>query len=144
MQDILQKGRKDRKKAVFLITDGFSNGGDPRMAAKLLKESGATVFTFGIRTGNVEELYDIASEPGYIHSYLLDSFPEFEALARRALHRGDKKIFSLGVRLVSVPSANTNPVSNFWFISSLVAEGSEKINLCSSNYKKLSLAKVSD
>ncbi|XP_033211055.1 sushi, von Willebrand factor type A, EGF and pentraxin domain-containing protein 1-like isoform X2 [Belonocnema kinseyi] len=85
--DILQEGRNDTKKAVFLITDGFSNGGDPRMAARLLKESGATVFTFGIRTGNVEELYDIASEPGYIYSYLLDSFPEFEALARRALHR---------------------------------------------------------
>lgn len=73
---------------VFLITDGFSNGGDPRPAANLVKNTGATVFTFGIRTGNVEELHDIASPPGYTHSYLLDSFAEFEALARRALHRG--------------------------------------------------------
>jgi len=73
---------------VFLITDGFSNGGDPRPAAHLLKNTGAIVFTFGIRTGNVEELHDIASYPGYTHSYLLDSFAEFEALARRALHRG--------------------------------------------------------
>jgi len=73
---------------VFLVTDGFSNGGDPRPVANLVKNTGAMVFTFGIRTGNVEELHDIASTPGYTHSYLLDSFAEFEALARRALHRG--------------------------------------------------------
>lgn len=73
---------------MFLITDGFSNGGDPRPAADLLKNTGAIVFTFGIRTGNVEELHDIASLPGYTHSYFLDSFADFEALARRALHRG--------------------------------------------------------
>ncbi|XP_011871381.1 PREDICTED: sushi, von Willebrand factor type A, EGF and pentraxin domain-containing protein 1-like [Vollenhovia emeryi] len=84
---ILEKGRRTASKVVFLITDGFSNGGDPRPAADLLKNTGATVFTFGIRTGNVEELHDIASHPGYTHSYLLDSFAEFEALARRALHR---------------------------------------------------------
>ncbi|KMQ82296.1 von willebrand factor type egf and pentraxin domain-containing protein 1, partial [Lasius niger] len=85
---ILEKGRETANKVVFLITDGFSNGGDPRPAADLLKNTGATVFTFGIRTGNVGELRDIASPPGYTHSYLLDSFAEFEALARRALHRG--------------------------------------------------------
>ncbi|XP_071636943.1 sushi, von Willebrand factor type A, EGF and pentraxin domain-containing protein 1 [Temnothorax longispinosus] len=84
---ILEKGRETASKVVFLITDGFSNGGDPRPAADLLKNTGATVFTFGIRTGNVEELHDIASHPGYTHSYFLDSFAEFEALARRALHR---------------------------------------------------------
>ncbi|RLU26420.1 hypothetical protein DMN91_000214 [Ooceraea biroi] len=84
---ILEKGRDTANKVVFLITDGFSNGGDPRPAANLVKNTGATVFTFGIRTGNVEELHDIASTPGYTHSYLLDSFAEFEALARRALHR---------------------------------------------------------
>ncbi|XP_015588785.1 sushi, von Willebrand factor type A, EGF and pentraxin domain-containing protein 1 [Cephus cinctus] len=84
---ILEKSRGGAKKAVFLITDGFSNGGDPRPVANLLKNIGATVLTFGIRTGNIEELHDIASEPGHTHSYLLDSFPEFEALARRALHR---------------------------------------------------------
>ncbi|XP_018392761.1 PREDICTED: sushi, von Willebrand factor type A, EGF and pentraxin domain-containing protein 1-like [Cyphomyrmex costatus] len=83
---ILEKSREAASKMVFLITDGFSNGGDPRPAAHLLKNTGATVFTFGIRTGNVEELHDIASHPGYTHSYLLDSFAEFEALARRALH----------------------------------------------------------
>ncbi|XP_023290329.1 sushi, von Willebrand factor type A, EGF and pentraxin domain-containing protein 1 [Orussus abietinus] len=84
---ILKKGRPTARKAVFLVTDGFSNGGDPRAAARFLKDSGAEIFTFGIRTGNVEELQEIASEPGHAHSYLLDSFPEFEALARRALHR---------------------------------------------------------
>lgn len=74
---------------MFLITDGFSNGGDPRPAANLLKIAGATIFTFGIRTGNVDELRDIASFPGDTHSYFLDSFVEFEALVRRALHRGE-------------------------------------------------------
>nr|XP_034194420.1 sushi, von Willebrand factor type A, EGF and pentraxin domain-containing protein 1-like [Osmia lignaria] len=84
---ILEKGRPNARKAVFLITDGFSNGGDPRPASNLLKNAGATIFTFGIRTGNVDELHDIASYPGYTYSYFLDSFTEFEALARRALHR---------------------------------------------------------
>nr|XP_031840166.1 sushi, von Willebrand factor type A, EGF and pentraxin domain-containing protein 1-like isoform X1 [Nomia melanderi] len=84
---ILEGARENAKKAVFLITDGFSNGGDPRPAANLLKSAGATIFTFGIRTGNVQELHDIASFPGYTHSYFLDSFAEFEAFARRALHR---------------------------------------------------------
>jgi len=85
---ILEKSREVASKMVFLITDGFSNGGDPRPAAHLLKNTGAIIFTFGIRTGNVEELHDIASHPEYTHSYLLDSFAEFEALARRALHSG--------------------------------------------------------
>nr|XP_050859532.1 sushi, von Willebrand factor type A, EGF and pentraxin domain-containing protein 1-like isoform X2 [Vespula vulgaris] len=83
---ILEKGREAAKKVIFLITDGFSNGGDPRPVADLLKNAGVMIFTFGIRTGNVKELHDIASNPGYTHSYFLDSFAEFEALARRALH----------------------------------------------------------
>ncbi|KAK2576675.1 hypothetical protein KPH14_005336 [Odynerus spinipes] len=83
---ILERGRKTAKKVVFLITDGFSNGGDPRPVADLLKNAGVMIFTFGIRTGNVKELHDIASCPGYAYSYFLDSFSEFEALARRALH----------------------------------------------------------
>ncbi|XP_047361548.1 sushi, von Willebrand factor type A, EGF and pentraxin domain-containing protein 1-like isoform X4 [Vespa velutina] len=83
---ILEKGREGAKKVIFLITDGFSNGGDPRPVADLLKNAGVMIFTFGIRTGNVKELHDIASNPEYTHSYFLDSFAEFEALARRALH----------------------------------------------------------
>ena len=31
----------------------------------------------------------MASEPRKEHSYILDSFEEFEALARRALHKGE-------------------------------------------------------
>ena len=46
------------------------------------------MFTFGIRNGNVKELRDMASDPKDEHSYILDSFQEFEALARRALHEG--------------------------------------------------------
>lgn len=85
-QSVLDEARPEAVKAVFLITDGYSNGGDPRPAAKRLREQGVRVFTFGIRNGNVKELYDMASEPAQEHSYIVDSFEEFEALARRALH----------------------------------------------------------
>lgn len=74
---------------MFLITDGFSNGGDPVPLAKTLKnEQHVTIFTIGIQNGNYKELYDLATSPGEMFSYLLDSFKEFEGLARRALHVG--------------------------------------------------------
>ncbi|KAK3090083.1 hypothetical protein FSP39_009008 [Pinctada imbricata] len=85
-KEILKHSRSTSQKAVFLITDGFSNGGDPRFEARLLRESGVKMFTFGIRNGNVLELQDMASEPKNETCYILDSFEEFEALARRALH----------------------------------------------------------
>ena len=88
LQKILNFARPDAKKAVFLITDGYSNGGDPRFAARRLREEAVEMFTFGIRNGNVRELFDMASEPQHEHSYIVDSFEEFEALARRALHEG--------------------------------------------------------
>ncbi|KAL3266100.1 hypothetical protein HHI36_010286 [Cryptolaemus montrouzieri] len=83
---IFENSRNSTKKIVFLITDGFSNGGDPIPVAEELKKLGTTIFTIGIRNGNYKELYKVASEPGEIHSYLLDSFEEFESLARKALH----------------------------------------------------------
>lgn len=70
------------------MTDGFSNGGDPKPIAKELRAAGVTIFIFGISTGNRVELYDMSSVPCHEHSFLLDSFTEFEALARRALHEG--------------------------------------------------------
>nr|XP_037289007.1 sushi, von Willebrand factor type A, EGF and pentraxin domain-containing protein 1-like [Rhipicephalus microplus] len=84
--DILKFAREDAAKAVFLVTDGYSNGGDPRPCAKMLRDSDVTIYTFGIRNGNVRELQDMASTPYDEHCYILDSFEEFEALARRALH----------------------------------------------------------
>ncbi|KAG8195218.1 hypothetical protein JTE90_027959 [Oedothorax gibbosus] len=85
-QEVLAKARPNAAKAVFLVTDGYSNGGDPRPAAKVLRDQQVEIFTFGIQNGNVRELYDMASDPPEEHSYILDSFEEFEALARRALH----------------------------------------------------------
>ena len=85
-QAVLGYARPDAVMAIFLVTDGYSNGGDPRPAAKRLREQGVEIFTFGIRNGNVKELFDMASEPQQEHSYIVDSFEEFEALARRALH----------------------------------------------------------
>ena len=84
-----QLSRKKASRAVFLITDGYSNGGDPRPAAETLKSLNVEIFTFGIRNGNIKELRDMASEPKDEHSFILDSFIEFEALARRALHEGN-------------------------------------------------------
>lgn len=43
----------------------------------------------------LQELYDMASEPKEEHSYILDSFEEFEALARRALHEGISFAYSV-------------------------------------------------
>ncbi|KAL3867863.1 hypothetical protein ACJMK2_040709 [Sinanodonta woodiana] len=83
---VLNNARPKAQKVVILVTDGFSNGGDPRPQADALKEEGVKIFTFGIQNGNVRELYEMASEPKNESCYILDSFEEFEALARRALH----------------------------------------------------------
>ena len=72
--------------AIFLITDGFSNGADPRPLAEELRNRGVRIFTIGIKNGNPVELEEMATEPD--HCYILDDFDEFEALARRALHQG--------------------------------------------------------
>ena len=88
-QKVLRAARPDARKAVFLVTDGYSNSGDPRPVARRLRLRHAVdVFAFGIRDGNFVELCDMASEPKHEHVYILDSFEEFEALARRALHEG--------------------------------------------------------
>ena len=86
--EVLQFSRPHSRKAIFLITDGYSNGGDPRPTAELLKTLGVELFTFGIRNGNVKELEAMASDPKDEHCFIVDSFEEFEALARRALHEG--------------------------------------------------------
>eukprot|EP00061_Rhincodon_typus_P008944 g32013.t1 len=83
---ILQHSRANSTKVVFLITDGYSNGGDPRPIAASLRNLGVEIFTLGIWQGNIRELQDMASHPKEEHCYILHSFAEFEALARRALH----------------------------------------------------------
>ncbi|XP_039199397.1 sushi, von Willebrand factor type A, EGF and pentraxin domain-containing protein 1-like [Crotalus tigris] len=83
---ILVHSRVNATKVIFLITDGYSNGGDPRPIAASLRDFGVEIFTFGIWQGNIRELNDMASHPKEEHCYLLHSFAEFEALARRALH----------------------------------------------------------
>lgn len=88
-QEVFENSRNTSKKVLFLITDGFSNGGDPIPLAKQLKKQQVTIFTIGIQNGNYKELYELSSSPGEMHSYLLDSFREFESLARRALHVGE-------------------------------------------------------
>ncbi|XP_053558647.1 sushi, von Willebrand factor type A, EGF and pentraxin domain-containing protein 1 [Bombina bombina] len=83
---ILRHSRSDSTKVIFLITDGYSNGGDPRPIAANLRDLGVEIFTVGIWQGNIRELHDMASPPKEEHCYLLNSFAEFEALARHALH----------------------------------------------------------
>lgn len=46
-------------------------------------------FLLGIQSGNYVELFNISSSPGEEHSFLLDSFAQFESLARKALHSGE-------------------------------------------------------
>lgn len=53
----------------------------------------------GIQTGNYAELYNISSAPGEEHSFLLDSFTQFESLARKALHSGNLFTFISLIRL---------------------------------------------
>jgi CUB/sushi domain-containing protein len=55
----------------------------------LREDLGAEVFTFGVRSGNTQELLEMASAPAQEHSFLLVSFEQFAALARRALHQGE-------------------------------------------------------
>lgn len=87
-QQILRHSRANASKVIFLITDGYSNGGDPRPVAAALRERGVEIFTLGIWQGNIRELHDMASQPKDQHCYLVHNFAEFEALARRALHEG--------------------------------------------------------
>lgn len=54
LQSVIALARPDTVKAVFLVTDGYSNGGDPRSAAAFLQARGVRIFTFGIRNGNVK------------------------------------------------------------------------------------------
>lgn len=89
-QSILSKARRHSKKIICLITDGFSNGQDPLPIANKLKEDNVTIITFGIQTGNFAELHKLSSEPNKEHSFLLNSFAQFESLARKALHTGNK------------------------------------------------------
>lgn len=56
--------------------------------AEKLKNDNVTIITFGIQSGNYAELHEISSDPGEEHSFLLDSFTQFESLARKALHSG--------------------------------------------------------
>lgn len=84
-RELLHSGRKTAYKVIFLVTDGFSNGGDPIPVAKEIKKNfNVTIFTIGIRNGNRKELKEITSQPNT--SYLLESFDEFDLLARKALH----------------------------------------------------------
>lgn len=75
---------------IFLITDGFSNGHDPVPLSLKMKEDNITIFSVGIENGNQAELYNISSLPQKEHSFLMESFAQFESLARKALHFGKK------------------------------------------------------
>ncbi|XP_022647927.1 sushi, von Willebrand factor type A, EGF and pentraxin domain-containing protein 1-like isoform X3 [Varroa destructor] len=83
---VLGASNRSVPQVVFLVTDGFSNGGDPKPIARKLKSRGVTIFTFGIKNGNVKELQDMATTRKE-HCFIVNSFEEFEALARRALHQ---------------------------------------------------------
>ncbi len=92
-QKIFQNSkRSDSKKVIFLVTDGFSNGQDPTKIANELKKNNITIFSFGISSGNFNELKNISSRPLDSYFYMLDSFASFERVARKALHAGKLKL----------------------------------------------------
>ena len=74
---------------LFLITDGKSNwAGDPRLAAKCLKDNGVEIFSVGVTSHiNIDELRDIASEPLHTHLYLIQSFDDAVKLVTLAKKR---------------------------------------------------------
>ena len=118
---MLKHARKDSRHVLFLITDGFSNGGDPIPVANELKEQGVTIFTFGIRNGNINELNDMASQPALEYSYILDSFGEFEAMVRRALHQGMFRVhFCINIKLIKLKIKNPTLSYTFHFTAQLL------------------------
>ena len=79
----------------------ISRSSDKRFSARPIEicfPQGVEIFTFGVHSGNVEELTAMASDPKEDHVYILKSFAEFESVARRALHAG-KSVFSIGILL---------------------------------------------
>ncbi|XP_065089093.1 sushi, von Willebrand factor type A, EGF and pentraxin domain-containing protein 1-like [Ochlerotatus camptorhynchus] len=96
-EEIFNLARVNSKKIIFLITDGFSNGRDPIPLAESLKRSNVVIYSIGIQSGNYAELYNISSQPGDNHSFLLDSFDHFETLARKAFHSDYKSGENIGV-----------------------------------------------
>lgn len=74
---------------IVLISDGRSNGGDPRPIAERLKVRGVTLFCVGVADINEEELYNIASSPD--HVYILRNFDKIVELNKK-LRQGKKSI----------------------------------------------------
>lgn len=120
-KDILEHSkRKHSKKILILITDGFSNGRNPKPIAEEIKSKNITIFTVGISSGNLDELRSIASKPIENFNYMLSSFSLFESLARKALHTD----YKTGVIL---------PLSNYSFCDSLCDKNGSIGSCCDSN-----------
>lgn len=120
-QEIFEKAkRRNSKKILVLITDGFSNGRNPISIAQDLKLGGVLIFTVGISSGNYDELRSIGSKPAGNYNYMLSSFSLFESLARKALHTD----YKVGVIL---------PVSNDSFCDSLCSKNVSDVSCCADN-----------
>ena len=65
-------------KIAVLITDGKSNQIPIDDVAVELQNSGVQVFTVGISNVDLDELLFIASDPDFLHVFLLDSFNDAE------------------------------------------------------------------
>ena len=59
----------------MLLTDGYSNGINPRGPANQLRNLGVTIFSIGIGSSvSVSELNEIASDPDDVHVLRPSSF----------------------------------------------------------------------
>ena len=81
---LFSQSPQDAKKVLLMITDGRSNrqSYNPITEARLLKESGVEIFTFGIgRRVHDPELTAIASTPIKTHKFRVEKFNDLTALS---------------------------------------------------------------
>lgn len=67
------RSRSEVKRVIFVMTDGYSNSGNPRNAAQELRDIGAEVFCIGTYSGHVKEHLLLASNPPLQHTFLVKS-----------------------------------------------------------------------
>ena len=93
-RNLFSQSSSDAKKVLFVLTDGRSNRQryKPTTEAKLLKDAGVEIFTFGIgRSVNDYELVAIASRPTRTHKFRVERFGDLSSLS----HLISSELYSL-------------------------------------------------
>ncbi|XP_071947327.1 uncharacterized protein [Antedon mediterranea] len=82
-QDVIPEMRPEAKRALFMMTDGESNDGNPSAAAKRLRDSeDVEIFAVGIGAQvDRNELKSIANTPYTSHVFLIKSYSDLQILS---------------------------------------------------------------